>query len=207
MSPSRISLIVIVLAIAAIAGAWVARQSLQSPAPVELTTGTRISPAREIEAFTLVSHLGQPFERQALSGHWTLMFFGFTHCPDVCPATLATLVDARRRLDRLDAGELPQIVFVSVDPERDSPATLAGYVARFDPSVTGVTGSIAAIDAFASRMGVAHQKVPMSDGDYMVDHSAFVLLLDPQARQAAVFTPPHSAERLAADYLKMLGRG
>lgn len=207
MSALRISLIVIVLAIAAVAGAWLARVSLESPAPPELSTGTRISPAREIEAFSLTSHLGQPFERQALTGHWTLMFFGFTHCPAVCPATLATLVDARRRLDQLDAGELPQIVLVSVDPERDTPATLAAYVAQFDPSVTGVTGSIAAIDAFAARMGVAHQKIPMNDGDYMVDHSAFVLLLDPQARQAAVFTPPHSAERLAADYLRMLGRG
>jgi protein SCO1/2 len=135
------------------------------------------------------------------------MFFGFTHCPAICPATLATLVDVRRRLEPMEAGALPQIVLVSVDPERDTPETLAGYVARFDPSVIGVTGSAAAVDAFASGMGVAHQKIAMSDGDYMVDHSAFVLLLDPQARLAAVFTPPHSAERLATDYLRMLGRG
>lgn len=207
MSPSRISLFVIVLALAAVAGAWVAGQTLHSAAPAGLTAGTRISPAREIDPFSLVSHLDQPFERQALVGHWTLMFFGFTHCPGVCPATLATLVDARRRLEPLEAGALPQIVLVSVDPERDTPQALAGYVARFDSSVIGVTGSTAAVDAFASRMGVAHHKIAMSDGDYMVDHSAFVLLLDPQARLAAVFTPPHSAERLATDYLRMLGPG
>jgi protein SCO1/2 len=180
---------------------------LQSSAAVELTTGTRLSPPRELAAFSLVSHRGEPFGPEALTGHWTLMFFGFTHCPGVCPTTLATLVDVRKRVAELDAAEAPQIVLVSVDPERDTPATMAAYVARFDPSVIGVTGPGAAIDKFAESIGVAHQKVPMSGGDYMVDHSAFILLLDPKGRQAAVFSPPHNAERLAADYLRMLGRG
>jgi len=207
MSPSRSSLIVVMLLISAATGAWVAQQSLQSSAPVELATGTRLSPPRELAEFSLVSHQGQPFERDAVTGRWTLMFFGFTHCPAVCPATLATLVEVRKRLGGLDAGEVPQIVLVSVDPERDTPETMAAYVARFDSSVIGVTGPSAAIDQFAAGLGVAHQKIPLSGGDYMVDHAAFILLLDPEGREAAVFSPPHSAERLAADYLRMLGRG
>ena len=207
MSPSRISIILIALVLAAVAGAWVARQSLRSPTPTELVTGTRISPPRELEAFSLLSHQGQPFQRDALAGHWTLMFFGFTNCPGVCPATLATLVDARKRLGELAPGELPAIVLVSIDPERDTPEKLASYVAQFDPSVVGVTGPTVAIDAFAASVGIAHQKIPMSDGDYTVDHSPYILLLDPEGRWAAVFSPPHTADRLAADYLRMLAHG
>jgi protein SCO1/2 len=207
MTPYRISLVVALMALATATGVWFARQTLQSSAPVELTAGTRISPPRELAAFSLTSHRGEPFGRDSLTGHWTLMFFGFTHCPGVCPTTLATLVDVRRQLGELDAAEIPRIVLVSVDPERDSPATMADYVARFDPSVIGVTGPADAIDQFAASVGVAHRKVPMSGGEYMVDHSAFILLLDPQGRQAAVFSPPHDAGQLASDYLRMLGRG
>jgi protein SCO1/2 len=207
MSPVRISLIIVLLLLAAVTGALVARQALHSAAPVQLATGTLLSPPRELAMFSLVSHRGEPFGPEALEGHWTLMFFGFTHCPGVCPTTLATLVDVRKRVAEHEATQAPEIVLVSVDPERDTPETMAAYVARFDPSVVGVTGPRAAIEQFAAGVGVAHQKVPMSGGDYMIDHSAFILLLDPAGRQAAVFSPPHSAERLTADYLRMLGRG
>lgn len=207
MTTPRIGLLVIALLLAAGTGAWVARQALRQPATVELATGTRITPPRDLPRVSLVSHRGEPFRHDGLTGHWTLMFFGFTHCPGICPTTLATLVDVRKRLHELAASEQPQIVLVSVDPERDTPERLAGYVAQFDPSVVGVTGPSAAIDEFAASLGIARRKIPTGGEDYMVDHSAVVLLLDPQARQAAVFSPPYKADQLAADYLRMLGSG
>jgi protein SCO1/2 len=206
MTASRIGLFAVVLLLAAGAGALVAKQQLQST-PLELATGTRLTPPRAPAPFSLVSHTGTPFEREALRGHWTLMFFGFTHCPGICPTTLTTLADVRKRLHDLPTQELPQIVLVSVDPERDTPARMAEYVAGFDAPIVGVTGQVGAIDEFAAEFGIAHRKVPTSGSDYMVDHAAVVLLFDPEGREAAVFSPPHTAEQLAADYRRMLGSG
>ena len=202
----RLILFAVVLLLAAGAGALLAKQQLQ-PSPVELATGTRLSPPREAPQFSLVSHTGARFEREALRGRWTLMFFGFTHCPGICPMTLTTLADVRKRLHDLPAPELPQIVLVSVDPERDTPERMAEYVLGFDAPIVGVTGPAQAIDEFAAGFGITHRKVPTGGGNYMVDHSGVVLLFDRAGREAAVFSPPHTAAQLAADYRRMLGRG
>ncbi|HSD75272.1 MAG TPA: SCO family protein [Steroidobacteraceae bacterium] len=207
MTPTRLALFAIVLLLAAGMGALVARQQLHPSAPVALATGTELLPPRELPQFSLISHEGRPFERAALQGHWTLMFFGFTHCPGICPMTLTTLADVRKRLHDLPPGDLPQIVLVSLDPERDTPERLAQYVVRFDPTTVGVTGSAEAVDQFAASLGITHRKVPAGGSDYMIDHSAVVLLLDRGGREAAVFSPPHDPEQLSADYRRMLARG
>ncbi len=207
MTKSQVGLLVIALALAAGAGALLARHHLQAPIAANLAAGTRLTPPRELPEFELVSHRDEPFGRTAVNGHWTLMFFGFTHCPGICPMTLTTLAEVRKRLHDLPAGDQPRIVLVSVDPERDTPQRLAEYVARFDPSIVGVTGPVAAIDELAASVGVSHRKVVTGGTDYTVDHSAVVLLLDPEGREAAVFSPPHNADELAADYRRMLGRG
>jgi protein SCO1/2 len=200
------ALLAFVLLLAAGAGALLAKQQLHPAPAVELKTGTRLAPPREPPPFSLVSHTGAPFEREALRGQWTLMFFGFTHCPAICPMTLTTLADVRKRLHDLPARELPQIVLVSVDPERDTPERLAQYVVEFDAPIVGVTGPVEGIDKFAAGFGITHRKVPTGSG-YMVDHSAVVLLFDTEGREAAVFSAPHTAEQLSADYRRMLGRG
>jgi protein SCO1/2 len=199
-------LFAIVLLLAAGGGALLAKQQLQPAPAVELKTGTRLTPPREPPPFSLVSHTGAPFEREALRGQWTFMFFGFTHCPGICPMTLTTLADVRNRLHDLPAQELPRIVLVSVDPERDTPERMAQYVVEFDAPIVGVTGPIERLDEFAAGFGITHRKVPTGSG-YMVDHSAVVLLFDREGREAAVFSAPHTAEQLAADYRRMLGRG
>lgn len=207
MTAPRIALFSIVLLLAAGAGALLAKQQLQPSPAAALVTGTRLTPPRELPEFSLTSHDGQPFGRETLSGHWTLMFFGFTHCPGICPMTLTTLADVRKRLHDLPPADQPRIVLVSVDPERDTAEKLAQYVVRFDPTIIGVTGPVNAIDAFAAGLGITHRKVATIGENYMIDHAAVVLLLDPQAREAAVFSPPHNAEQLSADYRRMLGRG
>ena len=207
MTAPRIALFGIVLLLAAGAGALLAKQQLQPTPAIELVNGTRLSPPHELADFELVAHTGAPFVRDTLRGQWTLMFFGFTHCPGICPMTLTTLADVRKRLHDLPAPELPGIVLVSIDPERDTPARMAQYVNGFDAPIVGVTGPAQDIDEFASELGITHRKVSTGGNDYMMDHSAVVLLFDPEGREAAVFSPPHTAEQLAADYRRMLGRG
>jgi protein SCO1/2 len=199
-------LFAIVLLLAAGAGALLAKHQFRPVPAVELETGTRLIPPLEPPPFSLVSHTGAPFDREALRGQWTFMFFGFTHCPGICPMTLTTLADVRKRLRDLPAQELPRIVLVSVDAERDTPERMAQYVVEFDAPIVGVTGPVEGIDQFAAGFGIAHRKVPTGSG-YMVDHSAVILLFDPEGREAAVFSPPHTAEHLSADYRRMLGRG
>jgi len=123
------------------------------------------------------------------------VFFGFTRCPDVCPATLLELAQVRK------AAALPtlRVVFVSVDPQRDTPALLGTYVHAFDPAFLGLTGAAQSIAPMAADFGVAVNRVELPGGDSTMDHSAVVFLLDARARVVAVFTPPFEASPLAAD--------
>lgn len=190
----------IVIAAGAVGAAlawWVA-----APPPVTLTSGTALERPRAIAAFRLVDHQGREFTQAALRGRWSLLFTGFTHCPDICPTTLALLADLRARLP----DDLLQVVFVSVDPERDTPEVLAAYVAHFDPRLTGVTGTRADIEAFTSQLGLAQVRNPGVGGDYTVDHSTALVLIDPQARVAGYFMPPHDIGMLAADLASLDGR-
>ncbi len=196
--------LVATLILAALAGAWLGARTDQ---PAALQFGTRIDPPQPLPPTQLTEQDGSRFDRTKLQGRWSLMFFGFTHCPGICPMTLTTLAQTRKQLMGLDPDELPQVVLVSVDPERDTPELVARYVAQFDPSFLGVTGPTAAIDEFTAALGIAHKKIGAGTADYMVDHTAAIMMIDPQGRRVAVFSPPFTAEHLAADYLRVLGRG
>lgn len=212
MKKSTVILLGTAMLLAAGAGVFVARATLdQAPAAVALAHGTALVPPQPLPEFALVAEDGRPFTRAGLENRWTLLFFGFTHCPDVCPTTLALLADVRKRLGDLPEGSRPEVALVSVDPARDTPEAMAGYVRGFDPSFRGITGSPAAIDSFTAALGIAHRKVPMGADQYMVDHTAAVFLIDPQARRTAVFSPPLNAADIASDYRAILasspGRG
>lgn len=144
--------------------------------------------------FRLEDQNGKPVSDKDMKGRPYLVFFGFTHCPDVCPTTLLKLARARAA-----AHASWRVVFVSLDPGRDSPALLAQYLHAFDSSFVGLTGSAAAIGELAARFGVAFARVDLPGGDYTIDHSATLFLLDREGRMVAVFTPPFDEARLAAD--------
>jgi protein SCO1 len=180
-------------ACAAFAGFWVARQV--DSAPLQLASGTWLPSPRPIGALTLTAHTGQAFTARELAGHPTLVFFGFTHCPDVCPTTLARLAEIKRTAALADL----RVLFISVDPGRDTPAVLAPYVHAFDPDFIGATGDAREIARLAQKFGVAVARIDLPGGDYMMDHSAAVFLLDRQAQIVAVFTPPFDAAAFAAD--------
>ncbi|MFU8831722.1 MAG: SCO family protein [Wenzhouxiangella sp.] len=168
--------------------------------PPALQTGTALAEPRPVSAFDLVDQHGMPFTRERLRGRWTLLFLGFTHCPDVCPQTLAILNAAHALLeDGADERREIQTVFVSVDPDRDSPVLLGEYAGFFNQQFIAVTGSKPQLDQLTESLGFAYVMVPISQGRYTVDHSTAVALIDPDARAAAYFRQPLDAETLAAD--------
>ncbi|HVP71588.1 MAG TPA: SCO family protein [Gemmatimonadaceae bacterium] len=186
---------------AAAAGLWLAREL--DHAPPELQSGTWLPRARSVGSFSLTDDRGSAFTEQRLRGAPTLVFFGFTHCPDVCPTTLVTLAEIKR------AAVMPhlRVLFVSVDPARDTPAVLGRYVHAFDPGFTGLTGSEHAIGELAGRLGVAYERVELPGGDYTMDHSAALFLLDGGGRNVAIFTAPFTAPRLIADLRHLCSEG
>lgn len=163
----------------------------------ELAAGTALTTPQALADFQLIDHTGAAFGRRDLEGHWSLLFAGFTHCPDACPATLAVLSRIQQRLEA--EGRSVRIVFLSVDPERDTPAQLARYVGYFGEGILAATGERAEIDALADSMGLAYVRVPGSEGHYSFDHSTAVVLVDPAARMAGYFRPPLDPDGLERD--------
>jgi protein SCO1/2 len=160
---------------------------------------------RSLPDVALVGPAAANFGAASLAGRWTFLFFGFVNCPDVCPTTLATLAAAEKSLADLPPAERPAVAFVSVDPRRDTPELLARYVAHFDPTFAGVTGSAAAIEAWTKALGVAVViGSPDADGNYPVDHSAAIFLVDPAGQVEALFGPPHEAATIARDYRRIV---
>lgn len=149
----------------------------------------------------LVRDDGTPFKLADLRGKWTLMFFGFTHCPDVCPTTLDMLAQVHTILKESPPyGAQGQVVFVSVDPQRDEPAQLAQYVQYFHRDFIGVTGPEAELKSLTRALGVLFMKIAEGGSDYTVDHSAGVFFIDPAGRLVSVLTPPHTADSVIARF-------
>jgi len=171
-----------------------------------LQKATALVPPRPLPAFSLTDDAGAAFDLSRLKQRWSLLFFGFTHCPDVCPTTLGMLAQTEKLLADLPADLKPQIVLVSVDPQRDTPQQLAYYVKFFSKSFTGVTGTPTAIDELTQAMGVPVAISPQANGDYTVDHSAAIFLVNPDGALRALFSTPHIPAVIAADYRLLIAR-
>ena len=179
----RFALWGLVLVAVAALGYLLTRPDPQLPAPSERTL-----PLASIGGpFTLVGADGQPFASARLAGKPFAIFFGFTHCPDVCPTTLARLTKLRRQLGQSD--DAFSIVFVTVDPERDGPAEVGAYAKLFDTPVIGLTGSPAQIEQVKKNYAVFSAKAPATGGDYSVDHTASVFLMDRAGKFVATLAP------------------
>ncbi|HEY5264799.1 MAG TPA: SCO family protein [Steroidobacteraceae bacterium] len=175
------------------------------PAPIELTTGTYITPSRTLPDFSLIDQRGQKFGPANLKGHWSLMFFGYTNCPDFCPTTLTTLAAMRNGLRASGSAVLPQVIFMSVDAKRDTPAQLAKYIPNFDPSFIGVTApDQATIQAVAQKLGVFVSILPISKDTYAVNHSTEIFVVDPEGKLNAILTGPFTTDALQADFRRIV---
>ena len=183
---------------AALAGVYVARV-VSHPAVPSLESGTSLPEARPLADFSLVDTHGVATSPATLRGHPTLVFFGFTYCPDVCPTTLALLASVQKQVS------LPglKVALISVDPERDTQEQLGKYISSFGGDLIGLTGTAPEISKTTKTFGVAASRVDLPGGNYTMDHSATVFALDSDARIVAVFTPPFNAAALTRDVARL----
>jgi len=152
--------------------------------------------------FRLVNQDGQTVTDQDYKGEPFLVFFGFTHCPDVCPTTLFEVSEILRNLG--PDGDRMRAIFITVDPERDTPAAMKEYLSSFDSRLSGLTGDPDAIAAVAKSYRAFYRKVPLDQGGYTMDHTAIVYLMDKQGRFVAPFSLKRTTEASAAELRKHL---
>ena len=214
------------LLVGLVAGVALNRQlTPPAPAPTPEIEGLLWPSPPLVAPFSLVNKTGAPVTEQDLRGQWDLLFFGFTHCPDVCPTTLRTLAQVQTRFEAETGLKLPRVFFVSVDPERDQVDTLREYVDFFSPEFEGLTGDPDSVARMTRNLGIiavktqqdgqslhaghgdgnGHANVPDGGPDghtavdnYGIDHTVSLLLVDPQGRLAGILTAPHSATDLPA---------
>ncbi len=188
--------------------------NLKTPAPVGEAEKARTAEeiAREIVTgeFALVDGRGRPVTDADFRGSWLLIFFGFTHCPDICPTTLGTVALV---MDELGAdGDALQPLFITVDPARDTPEVVGAYVAAFHPRIIGLTGSEEQVASAAKSHRAYYAKVPVSDGtgtgtdDYAMDHSAHLYLMDPDGLYATAFSQTDTVEAMARSIRERVAR-
>ena len=154
---------------------------------------------RNFGEINLIDQDGKPFVRERLQGRWTLVFFGFTYCPDICPTTMAFLNEFMAELEGTEV-EDTAVVMVSVDPARDTVDKLAAYVPYFNPDFTGVTGEFLEIHRFATALNTPFRKVPGQGEDYLVDHSANVVLINPRGDYHGFFKAPLDLAKMKVTY-------
>ncbi|KFN49744.1 SCO family protein [Arenimonas composti] len=218
---NRTNLLIVLVALCAGLGLWAgrlyfdasaARAGVGPPATAETPAvaqerlrSVRLHAPRPLDPFVLQQSDGSPLEPADLRGRWTIVFLGFTHCPDVCPTTLQDLAKAQRQWEALPEAIRPQVLFVSVDPERDTPEKTGQYAAFFHPETLAATAPEPALQQFAAGLGLVYMKVATAAGDYTMDHSATLVVLDPQGRRTGVIQPQHAPqppldpEAIAAD--------
>ncbi len=203
MNPTRNILAVLLVILAFTGGAFFMVQSMQSgrTQPAFATVWPSPKPLAE---FNLVDHRGETFTKSEFEGRWSLVFFGFTHCPDICPATLQQLAIANNKMTE-NGIDVPDIFLVSVDPERDSPDTMADYVGHFGGEINGITGDLDEIMKLTSSAGVYFAKSELPDDDYTVDHSVVVLVIDDTAAIHASFSGPHNIDNFVNDMPILMG--
>ena len=161
---------------------------------------------RTLPDFNLVDHRGAPFTAEQLKGQWSLIFFGFTTCPDVCPTTMALLGKVAERFkDHPYQGKPVQYVMISVDPERDTPEQLTNYVNFYSPEFVGVTGEVDMIRALGLTLNIAFAKVPLGEnGDYTMDHSAYIVVINPAGQYHGFLKAPHRVANIEQAFGAMM---
>jgi protein SCO1/2 len=169
--------------------------------PAELQSVLRPEP-KPLQAFSLTDQYQQPVSLERLQGKWSLVFFGYTYCPDICPTTLSTLTSVVKKLqnDPQSPANI-QVIFVSVDPQRDTPEVIEGYLKYFNEAFVGITGTQQDIDSLTRQFGAGYMKEPdTTPGQYLVSHTSSIFLVDPQGRLLASFSPPHDPNTIVDQF-------
>lgn len=177
----------------------------QKQGSLESVSATILNEAKALPEFSLQDHRGEAFTKESLRGQWSFVFFGYTHCPDVCPTTLTLLNQVDQVLKKESGANSPETIFISVDPTRDTVAQLAEYVPYFNSEYTGVTGSLENLQALTKSLGIAFGKEGDTESEeYEVFHSSRIMLIDPDARLKALFSSSHDVNQIVSDYIKII---
>jgi protein SCO1/2 len=203
MKKSHILIVALISLIFGFGVSWMVYDSQ----PVKLEAGLWFGEqAKTLPEFELIDHNGQILSKARFRDRWSLIFFGYTHCPDVCPTTLQDLSDMMKAIQHDEVRRALQVVFVSVDPDRDSAEILKKYVQYFNPDFIGATAALPEIDRLTDAIGIMHSREKTSEDQvvYGVSHSASVLLLNPLAEFAGLFRAPHDSLAMANDLGKII---
>lgn len=205
----RVMIFLVLIAIVVIAGAVYFSRSTPAPRPIQIA-GVYLAQPTGIADFQLMDHLGKSFTKENLKGHWTFLFFGFTNCGMVCPTTMVALNKMYQLLEKdFPPDQLPQIVLISVDPDRDTTQRLKDYVNAFNPHFIGVRGDIQTTTILEKQLHIVAIKM-LAEGQgkdhYTINHSAEVMVFNPQAKLQAFLSYPHQAEQMAKDYKLIVGK-
>lgn len=201
---SNRSLLLLTVAAVALAGGLLLALAMR-PDAVVLQSGTLLPQPRALPELNLLDDQNQPYPQSRLQNHWTLIFPGYTSCPDICPTTMALLKQVLIQLG--PQAEQLQVAMLTVDPERDTPERLGQYLHYFNPQFLGLITPEPNLKRVAQTLGVVYVKVPGESGSYTMDHSAALVLLDPQGRLAGYLTPPFTVDALVQDFRKLLKSG
>ena len=200
--PLPVMLIGLVLMVLGVLAARYVLESRPQALPADLSA-TYLQHGKPIIGLNLIDYNQQRFDESRFKGKWTFMFFGYTNCPDVCPTTLLVMKSVWAKLpDEAKAAPSPQMVFVSVDPDRDTPQRLKSYVRFYHPDFLGVTGKADQIDHLTRQVGVLYGfDDDRTNKSYTVNHSAQIILVDPAGNERAVFSPPHKADDIVRSFV------
>lgn len=196
--------LIVVAAIALALGLWAGSRWLAGSTTPDLKAAVMYPTGLNIPDFQLQRADGKSLTANDLRGQWTIAFFGFTHCPDVCPTTLASFKQVWARLAEQGKSDKVQFLFISVDPERDTPDQLARYVAFFNKDFVAATGTDEELTRLTRALGILYLRVPDQSGGYSIDHSASAMIIDPQGRRAGMFRPPFAPDAVSADLLTLI---
>jgi len=187
---------------ALVAGIWMGADTPSSDATYKAAKiqGVILPRAKIIQPFNLIDQHKQIFTLNNLKNQWSLIFIGYTHCPDVCPTSLSTLKQVNQ-LMQAQSLPAPQVIFISVDPERDTPEILSEYVSYFDKNFIGLTGTLEELKNITSQLSVSFAKAAGASGDitqddYLMDHSSSFMLINPQGKLQSFITAPHTATNI-----------
>ena len=194
-----LTIIIALIAFGAGIGIFSARQ--QQPALAPQIQGMLWPNPKILQDFSTTDQNEQEFKLSDLRGKWSFLFFGYTNCPDICPITLAVFKDVYQKLQEQKRSDDVQMIFVSVDPDRDSSQQLKDYVAYFNNDFIGLGGSLEQISTLTKQMGIAYfHEEASAEGDYLVGHSASVFLVDPEGRVITIMSAPHTAEEIIEQF-------
>ena len=200
-----IPLIILLGLLAAGAGYYVSSLSNKASSDASHIPGLYWPDPRTLHAFLAFDQHGEPFELEDMLGKWSFVFFGYTHCPDICPMTLSVMARLGEMLDNQPEFRDYQMIFVTVDPERDTAGRLAEYTGYFDPDFIGLGGSSEHIQTLSSQIGVVFManRDDSNKENYLVDHSSSIFLIDPEGRLVGKFSAPHQPDRMLAQYRRI----